>query len=578
MDKDKERNLIEDKTSDRQLIGKAAVFMKKIKTQAVSVILAALKKTGIGIGHLAKTIVSGLRIFVPKAVVQTGRGIVSAAKATDHFIRSAASHTKYVIQNAGPLSGLLAKKIISFLLHSFLHIVHGFAHMKKSTAAAFSGTAAGTVAVVVVSLVIVNSHAIGVSINGQSVGYVADVEFFSSLVEDVRNELSVENNGATILIADQNVALADSSRNAESIPYLNKEQLKQTLTNAGIAAVSAYSITVDGNSIVTLPTEVEAIALVDSIIEQFADPNNEVEYAWIEDVAIENTIAPLGTLDMTTSGAALDLLLTGNVEIESYEIKPGDTLWDIAYQRGVSVDEILEYNPDMSATLIHIGDIVQFNRLLPYVHMTTTETAIMPEPIQFETIQEKSAEVYIGQKKIQTPGVLGQREVTRLITKVNGEVKESIDLNTVILSEPQPQIELIGTAIRPASGGVDTGGENVLHRPMDYLSVSSYYGGARAHKGVDFSTHVGTPIYASASGTVVSAGWAGAYGLCIVINHGNGIQTLYGHCSSLNVGAGQAVAQGQVIAASGNTGRSTGPHLHFEVRINGVQVNPLPYI
>jgi len=100
----------------------------------------------------------------------------------------------------------------------------------------------------------------------------------------------------------------------------------------------------------------------------------------------------------------------------------------------------------------------------------------------------------------------------------------------------------------------------------------------RMHDGIDIAASSGTPIHAAASGTVIYAGWMEGYGNLVVIDHGNGLSTAYGHQSSIAVGNGQAVAQGQTIGYVGTTGHSTGPHLHFEVRVNGAPVDPLGYL
>jgi murein DD-endopeptidase MepM/ murein hydrolase activator NlpD len=100
----------------------------------------------------------------------------------------------------------------------------------------------------------------------------------------------------------------------------------------------------------------------------------------------------------------------------------------------------------------------------------------------------------------------------------------------------------------------------------------------RMHEGIDLAVPSGTPVVASASGTVIVAGWMGGYGNLVVIDHGNGIATAYGHNTTVTVSYGQSVAQGQLIAYSGNTGHSTGPHVHFEVRVNGAPVDPLGYL
>ena len=99
------------------------------------------------------------------------------------------------------------------------------------------------------------------------------------------------------------------------------------------------------------------------------------------------------------------------------------------------------------------------------------------------------------------------------------------------------------------------------------------------HRGLDIAAPTGTPIYAAAAGTVVSSGWSdNGFGYCILISHGNGVQTLYAHCSDLYVSAGEYVSQGEHIAAVGSTGWSTGPHLHLEIRVNGSVVNPQYYL
>lgn len=117
----------------------------------------------------------------------------------------------------------------------------------------------------------------------------------------------------------------------------------------------------------------------------------------------------------------------------------------------------------------------------------------------------------------------------------------------------------------------------VITSPFGYRN-HPIFGRQILHSGIDIGVDSGTPVHAADSGVVVEAGWLGGYGYAVVIDHGNGLSTLYGHNSSLNVSAGQSVSQGQVIAYSGSTGNSTGPHVHFEVRANGDPVDPTGYL
>jgi murein DD-endopeptidase MepM/ murein hydrolase activator NlpD len=153
------------------------------------------------------------------------------------------------------------------------------------------------------------------------------------------------------------------------------------------------------------------------------------------------------------------------------------------------------------------------------------------------------------------------------------------------LSGPGALVPVMGA---PASTSFARAGRVSIpsRMPVEGVRLTSDYGlryhpvlgGRRAHKGVDLAGAVGTPVYASADAVVSKAEWFSSYGLYVSLEHGADIQTRYGHMSRLNVYAGQQVRKGDVIGYIGTTGRSTGPHLHYEVRIAGVAVNPIPYM
>jgi murein DD-endopeptidase MepM/ murein hydrolase activator NlpD len=142
----------------------------------------------------------------------------------------------------------------------------------------------------------------------------------------------------------------------------------------------------------------------------------------------------------------------------------------------------------------------------------------------------------------------------------------------------------LAAAIRNAQAGAGSTGTGAPSAagfiwPVSGTVVSGYgMRWGRLHEGIDITASSGTPIWAAAAGTVIHAGWLGGYGNLVVIDHGNGLATAYAHASAILVSVGQSVSQGETVALVGSTGNSSGPHLHFEVRVNGTAVDPLLYL
>lgn len=166
------------------------------------------------------------------------------------------------------------------------------------------------------------------------------------------------------------------------------------------------------------------------------------------------------------------------------------------------------------------------------------------------------------------------------ITKLYVEPKKITVASNTTTVVNKTSTGTVNTATTISGGKVGLGVS--LVKPVSGI-ISSRFGvrsnvRSSAHTGLDIATSTGTPISAASSGTVTFAGWKGSYGYLAVITHSNGVQTYYGHCNKLYVSAGQTVSQGQTIATVGSTGNSTGPHLHFEIRVNGVAYNPQNYL
>lgn len=154
------------------------------------------------------------------------------------------------------------------------------------------------------------------------------------------------------------------------------------------------------------------------------------------------------------------------------------------------------------------------------------------------------------------------------------------------IAELQAESDQIAALLRSKSKGTPVAGNGVLASPIPGATITSSYGNrvhpiygtVKLHAGIDYRAASGTTIRSAGAGTVVSVGWRGGYGMTTLIDHGNGLATLYAHQSSTSVTVGQSVVRGQSIGKSGATGNVTGPHLHFEVRVNGTPTNPTAWL
>ena len=189
-------------------------------------------------------------------------------------------------------------------------------------------------------------------------------------------------------------------------------------------------------------------------------------------------------------------------------------------------------------------------------------------------MNQNSSTLYKNSKKVIVAGKEGESKISAEVVMINGDEVSRTITNRVLLSEPTSQIVQIGTKNPPPKS--PTG---VFTYPFRGLLTSNYgYRHGEFHTGVDLAGPIGSRIVAADGGKVIFAGWKGNYGKCVIISHGNGLETLYGHNSSILVHVGQQVGKGEQIARLGSTGRSTGPHCHFEVRVNGNYVSPWKYL
>lgn len=279
---------------------------------------------------------------------------------------------------------------------------------------------------------------------------------------------------------------------------------------------------------------------------------------------------------ITSPEEAADQITKENQKKGIYEVQPGDTISTIANRHGLYVKEMLALNEGLSEnTMLHIGDEIVITVPTPELTVMSVEQMTYEEAYYAETEYVYEDSWYTTRSEVIQEEQPGYHEVSALVTRQNGgEVRREI-INETVLSEPVQKIVRIGTQtpptyIRPISGGRTSSQFGRRKAPKKGASTN--------HKGIDWATPTGTAVMASSNGRVTRAGWLGSYGYVVYISHPDGRETRYAHLSKILVSAGQTVKQGQKIALSGNTGRSTGPHLHFEMRVGGSPVNPLKYI
>lgn len=279
---------------------------------------------------------------------------------------------------------------------------------------------------------------------------------------------------------------------------------------------------------------------------------------------------------ITSAEEAAGQITKDSQKNEIYEVKSGDTLSTIANSHGLFVKEVLALNSGLSEnTMLQIGDEIIITVPQPELTIRTVEQSTYEEAFFGEVEYIYNDSWYTTKSVVLQEEEAGYHEVTAMITKQNGTEQSREIISEVVLKEPVCKKIEVGTQtpptyIKPLSGGRQTSGYGRRKAPTKGASTN--------HRAIDWATPTGTAIWASCGGTVSVAGWQSGYGYVVYINHPDGNQTRYGHLSKILVSAGQKVKQGQKIALSGNTGRSTGPHLHFELRVNGTPVNPYNYI
>lgn len=492
---------------------------------------------------------------------------------------------------------LLVKGIVALLIHAHhIHREKGLsAALKASTHYLASGVrrnlrllprmamyilpvCALALGSMVFEYVINQPYALAVQVNGETVGYVANEDVFDTAREDVMERISYAGSDKTELTIEPSYTIAVAHHMLDE-----NEMADAIIQSAGDQIGEGTALYLDGE-LTAVCSDGDALrAYFTSRLEPYEVPDDpNVSVGFNKQVTLEDG---LYFKDSLQDYADVEKALSDVKQAQKvYTVKTGDTLWDIAHKNDLTFRELCALNTNFKGeplnekSSIREGDelIVTKEEAALEVRITRIETR--EEEVAFAIETTKSNEYTKGTTKVLQEGQNGLRRVTfQNVYDTNNVLVEQTILSTEVIKEPVNKKVVQGTKKVKSSTKFITGSGQFIWPVPNYRYCSRWYGGR--HRGVDICAPAGTPIYASAGGTVTKAGYnkAGAgtgYGYSVIINHGGGYSTVYAHCLSLTVSAGQTVKQGQLIGYLGSTGRSTGNHCHFEIRLNGSYIPP----
>ena len=378
---------------------------------------------------------------------------------------------------------------------------------------------------------------------------------------------------AAVLVIAGAIALLPAAPEAEAAPT----ELDRLQASGEAYSEESYAVIyIDGVAVANVASAEEAQSVLDGVLAKYQTKGSEIKnYEIKEDIQV--AVVNGQSWNLMSVDGAISMIVNGMEEVKTYTVVSGDSYYKIAGKMGMTYAELLAANPTSTPDKLKIGQILNVVETKPLVHVTIEEEFTVTESIAYGTTYKDTSALWKGEYQVQSYGKKGKKEVTYKLVSENGLQVSKETLSTNVISQPVSQVTLKGT--KPLSTVIGTGS---FVNPMEVLRVSSAFGVNRSqfgrHYGIDWYNPTGTPIYVVDDGVVTFAGEAGTYGYLVKVSHGSGVETYYAHCSKLLVKIGDVVKKGQNIALVGNTGRSTGPHLHFEVRVNGIAQNPVNYL
>lgn len=417
----------------------------------------------------------------------------------------------------------------------------------------------------IVNTVLSYNYVLAVEVNGQVVGHVESEQVFDSAKSQLAQRIQT--------VGDEertwNITPAFTLDVADTL--LSEDQMVDAILRASSQDIQEGTALWVNGGLTAVTTEGDRLReLIDGMkapYENPDDPNLRVEF----NKEIELVDGVYFTDSITSYDSIADTLQGLEQGEQNYVVKSGDVPSTVAASLGLTTAELQAMNPQQDfSKSFYVGDVLLVQREQAYLEVRRIVTRTYEDQLDYTTEYVDNNDLAFGTEKTTQQGEEGIDLVTveDVYYGSSEAANETREVDRVRVKDPVNRVVQRGKKL--ANGMLASTGSGTLLWPVpNYKYVSRWM--SSGHKGADICAAYGSPIYASDSGVVVTAGYHYSYGNYVIIDHGNGYRTLYAHASRLAVGYGQAVEQGQVIAYVGSTGNSTGNHCHFEVYVNGVR-------
>lgn len=550
-----------------------------------------------------KIIETGVSRFLYVVGIQTVRILKRVCRRGSRFFRPAANLCRRLY--AASIGAQISK--LKLEIHS---IKHGFSVAKKRIAKAKSVgfqhavkelfTVAGKSLSLhknfLFSILNVAVPLISIFLLVSTVNYWSNLDY-NLILENCGKQIAVIQNESTYEKATELVSqrmVHDNSEDEAGVTFAPNFKLSVANGNYSTAAIvcdkliqqsngiieEASGLYVDGELMGVVKSSADMRYMLQSLLNSDIGGEAGVTAKFTQNVETVNGLFP--TTSIVSTEDMKKIIFGKSKAARTYTVQDGDTVTSIAKNNSTTIKQLNKINNNKLGDSIHAGDLIKLEVAVPKLSVELLKTVTYEVPLPYNTVTKNDDSNYTDYSKIITEGVNGTQKCIDAVYTVNGVEIKRENLSTATIKSPVDKVVLTGTKKRAKdSSGVSSGS---LMWPVPSLhTITTYFTWrwGQFHYGIDISgsSAYGKTIVAADGGVVTEAGYnAGGYGNCVIINHGNGLVTVYAHASKVLVSAGQRVSKGQAIARVGSTGNSTGAHCHFEVRKNGTKVNPLKYV